>query len=71
MMSYGVTDMSCDLTQVWGKFFASVDLFSGDQSLVVPSHTIKQRVFLLLMHAVTMDARDQGTSSHHDRSRVA
>ena len=48
------------LTQVWGKFFSSVDLFASDQSLVVPAHTIKQRVFVLLIHAVTMDAKAQG-----------
>ncbi len=41
-----------------------MDLFSSDHSLVVPAHTIKQRVFLLLMHAVTMDAKDQGTPTH-------
>ena len=45
--------------QVWGKFFAALDNFSSEHQLLLQSQCIKQRVFILLINAITLDIKEK------------
>ena len=45
--------------QVWGKFFAALDMFSAEQQLLIPPQVIKQRIFILLINAMTLDIKEK------------
>ena len=49
----------CPLFQVWGKFFAALDAFSSKHELLIPPEVIKQRIFILLMNAITLDIKEK------------
>ena len=51
--------MYLNFGQVWGKFFAALDNFSSEHQLLLQSQCIKQRVFILLINAITLDIKEK------------
>lgn len=45
--------------QVWGKFVAALDAFSADHELLISPDIIKQRIFILLINAITLDIKEK------------
>lgn len=48
------------LWSTWGNLLASLDGFTGTHSLIVPDYIVKQRLFSLLLNAVTLETKTTG-----------
>ena len=47
------------MLKIWGKFVAALDVFSAEHQLLIPSEVIKQRIFILLINAITLDIKEK------------